>query len=110
MNTAFRRKSLVLIAFIPVAIALIALGVRLPRMIGVHSPGPKPKPRAVIVNQIKTCKNILKKQGESCAVTLLHPTLAPMGGMPRLAISAFSPYHPEHLPSLPGRSPPRFSL
>lgn len=73
---------------------------------GAHKP--KPRPRAIIQNQIKTCKESVKKQGTMCAI------------LPIVAVLLPSPACGHHDPSppsshqavsfcIPSRGPPSLS-
>jgi hypothetical protein len=45
-----------MLVFVPVFLGLISLGVHLPALAGYVKNGPKPRPRALVQNQIKHCK------------------------------------------------------
>jgi len=60
MNKAVNRRAVILMLLI-LTVSLISLGLKLPSLAGVSSNSgkPKPRPRAVIQNQIKTCKQMV---------------------------------------------------
>jgi hypothetical protein len=55
------RKNTVILVIVTIFISLVTFGMRTPSMAGLYSGKPKPRPRAVLQNQIKTCKENLKK-------------------------------------------------
>lgn len=57
-NSNNRRSSLLLLIIL--SISLTFLGIRLPWSVGISSGKVKPRPKAVIQNQIKSCKQIIK--------------------------------------------------
>jgi hypothetical protein len=63
------RRAVIFVLMI-LTVSLISLGVRLPTLSGVSSNSgkPKPRPRAVIQNQIKTCKQIVTSFADAVAV------------------------------------------
>ncbi|HZV83097.1 MAG TPA: hypothetical protein VFF53_13115 [Geobacteraceae bacterium] len=56
-----------MLVFVPVFLGLISLGVRLPTLVGYVKSGPKPRPRALIQNQIKSCKEKIDKTCQELA-------------------------------------------
>ena len=57
-----RNKTLLLTILIPMVLGLLAVGIRVPDFPGLSSGKVKPRPRAVIKNQISTCKQSLEKK------------------------------------------------
>jgi hypothetical protein len=50
-------------------LGFISLGINLPSLSGLSSSAkPKHRPRAIVNNQIKTCKNVIKHIGTSSAI------------------------------------------
>jgi len=60
MKTTVSRRAVIFILLL-LTVSLTSLGLRLPSLAGVSSNSgkPKPRPRAVIQNQIKTCKQMI---------------------------------------------------
>jgi hypothetical protein len=78
-----RNKTLLLVALIPIVLGLLAHGMRVPDFSGLASGKVKPRPRAVIKNQISTCKQCLEKKYQPTASVLVDPSryaLPPAGG------------------------------
>lgn len=61
MRRLSRNRQLILLVLVPLVITFISLGIRLPDLSGIHSSGPKPKSRAILSNQIHTCKKTINK-------------------------------------------------
>lgn len=68
------------------AISLTSLGIKLPSAPGISSTfKPKPRPRAIIKNQITTCKQIIKKIPPAVVVTGFEPVAClPATALPTL--------------------------
>jgi hypothetical protein len=61
MEVLFRRKFQQII-LLPIIIGLLTFGIKLPDLTGCSSGNkPKPRPRAIIQNQIKSCKQGMEK-------------------------------------------------
>lgn len=59
--TARVQRKTVFIALVILTISLASLGVRVPWGVGISSSAtPKPRPRAIIQNQIKTCNQVMQ--------------------------------------------------
>lgn len=71
------RKTVSLVLVL-LTISLITLGFRIPWPTGISSPTTKPKarPRAIIENQIKTCKQVIKDISTPLAVLEASPAVA----------------------------------
>jgi len=74
-------------------ISLVSLGVRIPYSCGIssNSAKPKPRPRAVIENQIATCKQVINDS---------HSLVALLETMPALTMVAFLFTHPPLVESI----------
>jgi hypothetical protein len=55
------KKVVIVLVLVPLFLGLISLGVRLPSLGGFVNSGPKPRPRALVQNQIKNCKEKINK-------------------------------------------------
>lgn len=68
LTVTMHRKA-VFIALVILTISLTSLGVRVPWGVGISSSStPKPRPRAVIQNQIKTCKQLMQDIPSTLAI------------------------------------------
>lgn len=106
-SCAFQRKFLAVI-LVFLSLGLVSLGIKVPHVRGFSSPAkPKPSPRAVVQNQIKTCKQLVANPDTVGAVTrtvfvflasqpLLHEVLPYCG-------------HVEIVHCIPSRASPRLS-
>lgn len=62
-----RHRGLVVLLFAVVALGLVAIGARLPQLLGIYSHGkPKPRNRAVVQTQVTVCKQCIEHQGQQC--------------------------------------------
>ncbi len=104
------KKQFIAGVLVILSLGLVSLGIRLPTTPGLSSASvkPKPRPRAVIRNQTKTCKEIVKNMGPLCAsvhgVCLSCPTFcsaeeAVYSGM----------FHADLASSTPSRASPSLS-
>jgi short subunit fatty acids transporter len=70
------KRKTVCIALALLTISLASLGVRLPWHVGVSSSAkPKPRPRAIIQNQIKTCKQVMQDIPTAFAILADPPAI-----------------------------------
>lgn len=104
------KKLVIVLVFVPVFLGLISLGVRLPVLAGYVKSGPKPRPRALIQNQINNCKEKIDNISQELAADscTYHPN-APfslIAGSPLFAHSL--PEINDQEPAVP-RAPPNFS-
>ncbi|HZV80723.1 MAG TPA: hypothetical protein VFF53_00990 [Geobacteraceae bacterium] len=79
-------RKTVFLFLVLLTISLVSLGVRIPYSIGISSSSakPKPRPRAIIENQIKTCKQAIKD---------IFTPVAVLERVPALVIVAFFIMH-----------------
>jgi hypothetical protein len=81
-------RGLVVCLLAVLTVTLTSLGVRLPWSAGFTSSTgkPKPRPRAIIKNQIKVCKQVIKELPASAALPVdsfrVHPTRLSSGLVP----------------------------
>jgi hypothetical protein len=104
------RKLVIVLVFVPVFLGLISLGIRLPVLAGYVKSGPKPRPRALIQNQIKSCKEKIDKacQKLAAASCTCHPCELSylIAGPPRFI---HSPLKNSDQRTAPPRASPAFS-
>lgn len=76
-KTLVSRKTVCLLLAI-LTISLTSLGVRVPWSSGISSSSgkPKPRPRAIIQNQIKTCKQVMQDIPSAVAIPVNPPAIA----------------------------------
>lgn len=103
-----KRKTIIFFLII-LGVSLTSLGVRLTAAAGISSNSvkPKPRPRAVIQTQIKTCKQLVKSFTDTLAfipvndyAVTIHPSEQPLQQLPEICGSAAL------LLSSPCRAPP----
>lgn len=72
IGTVNRKTSIFILLL--VTVSLTTLGVKMSGLSGISSGSgkPKPRPRAVIQNQIKTCKQVVKTLADTVACGLPH--------------------------------------
>jgi hypothetical protein len=73
MGSVFRKKRFVALLLSTLVVSLISLGVKLPTFCGISLPKPVPRPRAIIVTQIKKCNQVLKQQHDLTETTTVRP-------------------------------------
>jgi hypothetical protein len=103
----FLRKISVSFIIVFLALGFVSLGIRLPTLPGLSSPAkPKPRPRAIVDNQIKTCKNVINSIDTSSAVVRhAHLQMPDMHGTP--VFTKTSVLHSFHfIPKRFSRAPP----
>lgn len=107
-NSVNRWSSLLLLLIL--TICLTFMGIRLPWGTGKSSGKTKPRPRAVIQNQIKSCKQIIKSYSAESALPefafTITPDLNPEEIFPEPHVKAFA----APLLSESSRAPPAYSF
>jgi len=106
---SLNKTAIVLVLFV-VCAGLTSLGIRLPTLSGLSSSTkPKPKPRAVLTNQVKTCKAQLAKiQPLSADFPRLNIVESESCPLVELFVPpSFSTLHAAY--ATPPRAPPLFS-
>lgn len=104
------QKRLLSTLLVLITLCLVSMGIRVPTVAGISSSAkPKPSPRAVIQNQIKTCKQIIKKLCDECTFVRFHSPAPPL-----LELCLFEPagphcLHVEIVRCIPSRAPPLLS-
>jgi hypothetical protein len=110
-SSCLTKKLVIMLVSVSVFLGLISLGVSLPALAGFAKSGPKPRPRALIQNQIKNCKEKIDTSRQELAPgsCTYHPP-SPLSPL-RAEAPLFAQFPPQNndRETADSRAPPRLS-
>ncbi len=108
MRSCASQRRFLTVVLVLLSLGLVSLGIKVPTVRGISSPvKPKPSPRAVVQNQIETCKQLVSSPDTACAVAL--PVLAFLTTEPLFREIPPCRGHVGIVPGIPSRASPYLS-